>query len=165
MTFALHKPKHLSFFLKSSFYWNVVDFQFCVVSCVQQSGSVICIHIFHIFTFLYSFPIDAITEYWIEFPVQYSSYLFYISNVYMSILVSQFICPSPCLVVTISLFSTSVTLFLFCRWVHLYFFLLLSTYKQYHMIFVFLCLSIFPLLVIPNCCLPFPSFLILSAFC
>ena len=37
--------------------------------------------------------------------------------------------------VTISLFSMSVGLFLFCLYVHLYFFD--STYKQYHMVFVF----------------------------
>ena len=47
--------------------------------------------------------------------------------------------PLPCsyLLVTINL-SISVTLFLFCRQVHLYPFSLDSTYKWYHMIFVFL---------------------------
>ena len=44
--------------------------------------------------------------------------------------------PLSCLATT-SLFSVSVSLFLFCRWVHLCR-ILDSTYKWYHMVFVFL---------------------------
>ena len=44
--------------------------------------------------------------------------------------------------ITISLVSTSVTLFLFCRYVHLYSFLRF-TYKQYYVIFIFFCLTYF----------------------
>ena len=46
----------------------------------------------------------------------------------------------PYSLVTINLFSRSVTLFLFYRQVHLYPFID-STYKRYHMIFVFVCLA------------------------
>ena len=64
--------------------------------------------------------------------------------------------PSPPYpLVTTSLFSTSVTLFLSCKQVHFYHFLY-STYKQYHMMFVFLCLTYFTqydnLQVHPCCC-------------
>ena len=55
----------------------------------------------------------------------------------MSIPITQFI-PSPFLV-TISLFSTSVTLFLLCKYGHLclfFFFFLDSTDQQYQMVFV-----------------------------
>ena len=45
---------------------------------------------------------------------------------------------SPYSLVTLSLFSTSVTLFLFYKYVHIYSFKKYSTYKQYHMI----CLSL-----------------------
>ena len=38
-------------------------------------------------------------------------------------------------------FPKSVSLFLFCKFVHMYHIFLDSTYKQYHMIFVFLCLT------------------------
>ena len=55
----------------------------------------------------------------------------------MSVPVSQFTPPSPFPPVTISLFPTSVTLFLSCRKVHLYHFFNF-TYKWQHMIFVFL---------------------------
>ena len=60
-------------------------------------------------------------------PVLYSRFLlvicFLYSSVYVSISVSQFI-PPFCfpLLVTISLFSTFVTLFLFCKYVHLHHF-------------------------------------------
>ena len=45
--------------------------------------------------------------------------------------------------VTISSFSKSVSLFLFCKYIHLYNFFLDSTYKRYHMVFLFLCLTYF----------------------
>ena len=50
------------------------------------------------------------------------------------------VCLSPLPLITVSLFSTSVTLF--CRQVYLYPFFD-STYKQHHMIFIFLCLTHF----------------------
>ena len=49
---------------------------------------------------------------------------------------------SRCLLVTMSLFSTPVSLFLPCICIHLCYFLD-STYKWYHTVFVFLCLTYF----------------------
>ena len=68
------------------------------------------------------------------------------SSVYMSISNSQSILPpSPSPLVTINSFSKSVNLFLFCKYVHLFCFVLFldSAYKWYCMIFVFLCLTYF----------------------
>ena len=57
-----------------------------------------------------------------------------INRVYVSAPIFQFI-PLPFLpLVSIHLFSTSVSLFLLCLWVHLYHFLD-STYKQYYVTF------------------------------
>ena len=50
------------------------------------------------------------------------------------------ILPPPSLLATTSLFSTSVSLFLFCRYIHLCY-ILDSTYKWYHVVFVFLFLT------------------------
>ena len=44
---------------------------------------------------------------------------------------------------TINVFSKSVSLFLFCKWVHLYHLFLDSTYKGCHMTFILLCLTCF----------------------
>ena len=57
--------------------------------------------------------------------------------------------PSPHLspMVTISLFSKSLSLFLFCKYVPLYH-VLDSTSKHNHMIFIFLCLTYFKLSMI-----------------
>ena len=64
-------------------------------SGVQQCESVI-----HISTlFLDSFPMKAITEYWVKFSVLYSRFLlvtyFIYSNMYMSVSVSQFLSSFP----------------------------------------------------------------------
>ena len=64
-----------------------------------------------------SFPSWVITRYWISCFSQALS-----------------------LLVTINLFSMSVSLFLFCLWVHLYHFLD-STHKWYYMMFVFVWLN------------------------
>ena len=60
----------------------------------------------------------------------------------MSIPISQFIPAPPYPLVTVSLFSISVTLFLFVNKLICTIFLD-STYKQYHMIFARLCLTYF----------------------
>ena len=64
------------------------------------------------------FSIYVIAEYLVEFPVLYSRSLliayFIYNSVYVSTPISQFI-PPPHLLVITSLFSTSVTPFLFCR--------------------------------------------------
>ena len=89
-----------------------------LVSCVQQSHSVIHIHIFILFQILFSYRLSQNTE----FPVLYSRPVLLIHLIYSSVYVyvnpNLPIYPSPPLPpprVTISLFSTSVTLFLFCR--------------------------------------------------
>ena len=51
--------------------------------------------------------------------------------------------PIPHRLATISLFSKSVSRFLFCKISSLYHFFLDSQYKGYHMIFLFLCLTSF----------------------
>ena len=60
----------------------------------------------------------------------------------MSILISQFIPPSPYPLVAINLFSTSVILFLFCRSVHLYPFFIFHIYAVSYAV----CLSLSNLL-------------------
>ena len=51
----------------------------------------------YIYSLLDSFPIQVITEYWVEFPVLYSRSLLVIyftySSVYMSVPISKFISP------------------------------------------------------------------------
>ena len=111
---------------------------FCLISAVQQSDSVM--HICIIFS--YSFPLWFITGYWIEFPVLYSRILLFIHPTYNSLhlLISNFQSfppPSTFLLVRTRLFSTSVNLFLFHKYVH-WCCGLDSAYEWYHMVFVFL---------------------------
>ena len=125
-------------FLKINFYWSIVNLQCCVIFCYTAQW----ISYTYTHPFLDSFPMQAIIKYWVEFSVLCSRFLLVIYNsVYMSIPVSQFIPPSS-LSSLVILFSISVTLFLFCRWVHLYSTLSI-TCKWYHMMFVFLCLTYF----------------------
>ena len=78
-----------------------------------------------------------------EFPVLYSRFslvIYFIhSSVFTAVQISQFISTltSPPPLVTINLFSTSVSLFLLCRYFHLYHFSKF-TCKWYYIIFVFL---------------------------
>ena len=51
--------------------------------------------------------------------------------------------PHPFFLATISLFSKSVSLFLFCKEVHLYNIFFRFEYKGCHMIFLLLCLTYF----------------------
>ena len=71
-------------------------------------------------SFLDFLLISATTEHWEEFPLLYRRGSIVIpfihSGVYMSIPILQFITPFLSLV-TASLFSTSVTLFLLCKWI------------------------------------------------
>ena len=79
-----------------NFYWNTVDLQCCV--SFRCTAKWISYTYTYIHSFLDSFPIEAITEYWVEFPVLYSSSLlvtyFIYSSMYMSIPIFQFI-PLP----------------------------------------------------------------------
>ena len=64
------------------FFWNRVDLQCCVIFCCTAQWSSYT----YIQSFLDSFPIQVITEYWVEFSVLYSRSLLDIySSVYMSI--------------------------------------------------------------------------------
>ena len=77
-----------------------------LISGVQQSEPVMHTHISTFFKD--SFPIQGITECWVEFPVLYNRSLivirFIYSNVYMSIPVSQFTPPPLSSLVTVSWF-------------------------------------------------------------
>ena len=85
---------------------------------VQQSVSVLHIHVSIIFQFLFS--IRLLTEYWAEFLLLYSKSLLvihfkYSVDVYKSIPSSLSLPTTHPRPVTISLFSKSVSLFLFCK--------------------------------------------------
>ena len=54
----------------------------------------------------------------------------------MSGLISQFVPPHPLPLENINLFSTSVTLFLFCRSVHLYPFLIFQEYTVSYAVYL-----------------------------
>ena len=78
-----------------NFYWSIFDLQCCVsFRCRAKWISYKYIH-----SFLDSFPIKVIIEYWVEFPVVYSRFIlvtyFIYSSVYMSIPITQFIPPFP----------------------------------------------------------------------
>ena len=112
LAFGLQNHGH---FLKLLiFYWGTVDLQCCGSFCCTAKR--VSYTNTNLHSCLDSVPIYAITEYWVEFPVLYGRFLlviyFIYSGVSMSVPISQFI-PHP--LVTMSLFSTSVTLFLVCR--------------------------------------------------
>ena len=78
----------------------------------------------YIYTFfLYCFPWWLMTGFWIEFPGLYSRTLLFMHSIcaslYLLIPNSQFFLPpTPSPLATRSLFSMSVSLFMFRRWVH-----------------------------------------------
>ena len=113
------------FFIKVQLIYNVLS-----ISAVQQSDPVI-----HIYTFFFSYYLlsYSITSDWIQFSVLYSrtSLLihFKCNNLHLPTPNSQSIPLPPCFhLATTSLFSVSMSLFLFCRQVHLCY-TLDSTYK------------------------------------
>ena len=125
-------------------------------SAVQQSDSVIHIQTFF---FLIFFSIRVYHRI-IQFPVLYSRTLLFIHPIYNSLPLlipdSQSFPPTPSSpLATTSLFSMSVSLFLFCRQVHLCH-ISDSTYKCYYMVFIFLFLTYFTqydnLQLHPCCC-------------
>ena len=102
-----------------------------LISSVQQSDSVI-----HIYYFSYSFPLQFITGYWIQFPVLYTRFLLLIHPTYTSLYLlipNSQSSPRPSHLGNHSLLS--VSLFLFHKYVHL---CCISTCKWYHTVFVFL---------------------------
>ena len=64
-------------------------------------------------------PLWIVTEHWVELPVSYSKFplaiYFTYANVYVSMLYSQFVPPSPFSAVSTSLFSMAVSPLLPCK--------------------------------------------------
>ena len=121
-------PFFLPLFLSSfDFCWSTVDLQYCVRFSVQQSESVIYLSLY-ITSFLDSFPIWAITEYWVEFPVLYSRSLLVVCFIHCSVFVS-----SPISQANVCFFGTCARVKLLERarekWVELWFFTM-STLKR-----------------------------------
>ena len=129
-------------FLKK-FYWSIVDLQ-CYVNF---SCKVIQLHIY-VYSFSYSFPLWFITGYWIQFPVLYSRTLLFTHPIYNSLhllITNSQSFPPPLTPSPWQPQVCSLELSLFClvdKFICIIFFLD-STYKWYHMIFVFLCLAYF----------------------
>ena len=111
------RNKLFYFIFKINFYWSIVALQCCISFLLYSKVSQSYIYIYPLF---FSFPSHLVTtEHGVEFPVLYSRFslvIYFIhSSIYMSVPISPFIpLPFPPLV-TISLFSTSVTLFLLCK--------------------------------------------------
>ena len=120
-----------------------------LVSGIQQCVSIIYTYICTYIIFKIIFHYKSLWDI-VQFPVAYSKSLLVIYFIYSCICLlipySQFI-PSPHLspLVTRSLFSMSVSLFLIFKQIHLCYFLDF-TYKWYH-IFVFLCLTSFIMII------------------
>ena len=123
------------FYLIFMLYWRIVDLQYCVsFRCTTKLLS--CTYT-HIHSFSDSFPI---TEYWVEFPVLYSRSLWTIHSIYtseyLSVPNSQSI-PPLYLDNRKSAFEVCESVMFICI------IFLDSTYKWYHVVFVFLCLTYF----------------------
>ena len=101
-----------SYFL--NFYWSIVDLQCCV--SFRCTAKWISYTYTYSHSFLDSFPIQIITETWVEFPVLYSrSLVIYVLTVCIRQSQSPNLSLPPLSTLVTSLFSTSVTLFLFCK--------------------------------------------------
>ena len=91
-----------------------------LVSIVQQNESALCT--LYIPSLLDLPPVQVTTGHQVEFPVWYSMsasvthFIRSISSAYVSVSISQFLTPP------LHLFSTSVSLFPLCKWVHLHHF-------------------------------------------
>ena len=78
--------------------------------------------------------LQVVTEPWAELPILYSVFplaiYFMCGNMYVSVLLSQFIPPTPPPAVSRSLFSVSASLFLPWKYVHQYHFSRFHRYQQ-----------------------------------
>ena len=130
-------------FLFKKLHWSIVNLQYYVnFFCIAKRLSYIYMYLFHI---LFHYGLSRDTEYssvcftvescCLSIPYKYYSLFLLIPNLH------SFPC-SPLLspLATTNLFSMSMSLFLFCRYVDLYH-ILDSTFKWYHMVFVFLFLT------------------------
>ena len=120
-------------------YWSTVNVQCCVTfRCKAKWPSFIYTHT-HTYL-LFSFPVQAITEYWIQLPGLCSRSLLVICVIYSIVHTSAsnfwFLSHRLSPLTTINLFSTSMTPLLFCEWVYVWHFLD-PTYKD-----VLWCLSL-----------------------
>ena len=70
-----------------NFYWSLVDLQCCI--SFRCTAKWISYTYTYIHSFLDSFPIQVITEYWEEFPVLYSRSLLVIYFIYSSVCICQ----------------------------------------------------------------------------
>ena len=125
-------------------YWSIVDLQ-CVNFC--------CTAKWLSYTYMYILFFNILFHYGLSQDNEYSSLCSTVGPCCLSIL-NVIVCiyqpqtPTPSLslltspLANTSLFSMSLSLFLFCREVHLCR-ILDSTYKWYNMVFVFLCLTYF----------------------
>ena len=114
---SLGKSPDVLFFL-IFFYWSIVDLQYCVNFCCTAKW----FSYTYIYSFLYYwyFPLWFIIGYWIYFSVLYSRTLLFIHSMYNHLHLltptsdsTPSLTPSP--LATTSLFSMSVSLFLFQR--------------------------------------------------
>ena len=118
------------------FNWRIIALQYCSSLCHTSPGIshnyiyiyiymcvcvCVCIHISSILSLPPPpiQPLEVIIEGKAGFPVLYSSFPLLIypthGSVYMSVILSQFILPSPSPAVSTSLFSISLSPFLLCK--------------------------------------------------
>ena len=113
------------------FNWRIIALQCCAGFWHTTHEWVI---ILYIYVYIYPpsgasipppiLPLQGITKHQAELPVSYSSFplviYFKYDRVYLSMILSQFILPSPSPAVSTCHFSTYVFPFLLCKWVHQY---------------------------------------------
>ena len=120
----LFRLRYFSFFFKLIFIGIQLIYNVVLVSAVQQSESVIHIHISTLFKILFPYRSLQSIE---QCSLCYTVGAYQLSILYVVVCICQsqspnLSLPTPSPLVTIGLLSTSVTLFLFCKQVHLYHF-------------------------------------------
>ena len=130
------------FILILKLYWSVVDLQYCDNFCNTKSDSVIHIYTSILFQILSPYRLSSILGRVPCAPEQVSPWP---SIPWTIVCKCQTQTHNPSLHTPVPfgshrfIFQDCVSLFMFCKWLHLYLFVD-STYKWYHMMFVFLCL-------------------------